>query len=90
MSMGKVRNKRKRDPSPGEIEKQSEKCIIHKDSIDDHGPFTPFSKIKANPTEKLQELHIIRDKRLAETPSSKYRQTDICNLIPKISGKYKS
>ena len=70
MSMGKARNKRKRDPSPGEIEEQSEKCIIHKDSIDDHGPFTPFSKIKVNPTEKLQYLHIIHEKQLTETPSS--------------------
>ena len=79
--MGKVQNKRKRDSSLRETVKQSEICIIHKDGINDHGPFTPFSKCKTKPIEKLKDLHIIRDKRLAETPSSPNRQTNICNLI---------
>ena len=82
MSMGKVHNKIKRDSSLRETVKQSEICIIHKDGINDHGPFTPFSKCKTKPIEKLKDLHIIRDKRLAETPSSPNRQTNIRNLIP--------
>ena len=43
--------------------------IFHKNGID-HGPLTPFSKIKVNPTEKLQYLLIIHEKHLTETPSS--------------------
>ena len=43
--------------------------IFHKNGID-HGPFTPFSKIKVNPSVKLQYLLIIHEKQLTETPNS--------------------
>ena len=47
-----------------------------------HIDFTPLSKVQGSATEKLAQLHSIRDRRLREPQDSSYRMEDTCNRIP--------
>lgn len=55
-------------------------CVLH--SGIDHGQFTSFKKMKGDPHEKLSQLLIIRDKRLAQPTGSVHRMEAVCSLIP--------
>ena len=57
-------------------------CILHVSDIQ-HGDFTPFSNVKGSATDKLAQLHDIRDKRLLEPLDSSNRMKDVCSRIPK-------
>ena len=77
--------KRKVDPAPAQYATGKHppiNCILHAPGIE-HGEFIPFSNIKGSATEKLAQLHEIRDKRLMEPQTSPYRMEDVCTLIPK-------
>jgi hypothetical protein len=58
------------------------KCILHVLSMFDHGPFPPLSEIKGTASEKLQQLHKIRDRRLHQAHESPYRMQSACYQIP--------
>ena len=76
--------KRKRDNDGGleEVLKSPPTCcILHVSGIQ-HLDFTPLSKVKGSATEKLAQLHSIRDRRLREPHDSSYRMEDVCNQIP--------
>ena len=47
-----------------------------------HGDFTPISNVKGFSTEKLSQLHNIRQRRLLEPRESPYRMEDVCDQIP--------
>ena len=47
-----------------------------------HGDFTLLSKIRGSSTDKLAQLHRIRDRRLAEPQDSPNRMEDVCHCIP--------
>ena len=47
-----------------------------------HGDFTPISNVKGFSTEKLSQLHNIRQRRLLEPRESRYRMEDVCDQIP--------
>ena len=81
MSMPKKR-KRDNDGGPEEVLKSPPTCcILHVSGIQ-HLNFTPLSKVKGSATEKLAQLHSIRDRRLREPHDSSYRMEDVCNQIP--------
>ena len=48
----------------------------------EHGNFTPFSNIRGDPTEKLAQLHNIRDQQLTESLGSIHHIDLIYKLIP--------
>lgn len=56
-------------------------CIVHASGIQ-HGYFTAFSNVRGSATDKLAQLHSIRDRRLAEPSDSPSRMEDVCNGIP--------
>ena len=56
-------------------------CILHVSGIQ-HLDFTPLSDVKGSATDKLAQLHSIRDRRLIEPHNSPYRMEDVCNNIP--------
>ena len=47
-----------------------------------HGEFTSLNKIRGSSTDKLAQLHSIRDRRLAEPQDSPNRMEDVCYRIP--------
>ena len=48
-----------------------------------HGDFTPISNVNGFATEKLSQLHNIRQRRLLEPRDSPYRMLeDVCDQIP--------
>lgn len=62
--------------------RSSPTCILHITSITEHGSFTPLIKIKGKATEKLQQLHEIRNQRLRQPLESPNRMQAVCDLIP--------
>ena len=58
-----------------------ETCILHVVGIE-HGKFTSFRNVKGDPTEKLKNLHRIREQRLSEAHDSVHRMAEVCSLIP--------
>ena len=50
-------------------------CVLHKVTIVKHGEFISFENIKGSADSKLQYLHSIRDKRLAEAHDESLRMT---------------
>ncbi|KAK3700755.1 hypothetical protein QZH41_010937 [Actinostola sp. cb2023] len=56
-------------------------CILHVSGIQ-HGDFIPLSNVKGSATDKLVQLHNIRDRRLIEPQDSPNRMEDVCNQIP--------
>ena len=65
-----------------EIQKRAPaKCILHATDIQ-HGDFTPLTNVKGSATDKLAQLHNIREKWLLEPQDSPYRMEEVCNLIP--------
>ena len=75
--------KRKSDSSDPQVLKWTPQlCVLHVIGVRDHGPFTPFSAIKAEPKEKLKQLQQISDQRLAEPNNSVHRMQEVCALIP--------
>lgn len=77
-------SKRKRDRSadPAAPEHSPPTCILHVLPMSDHGRFTPLSGIKGTASEKLQQLHKIRDRRLHQSHESPYRMQSVCDQIP--------
>ena len=57
------------------------RCILHTSGIN-HGDFTSLSNVKGSATEKLYQLHNIRDRRLMEPQDSPNRMEDVCIQIP--------
>ena len=79
-----IPNKRKRDNNDGsgELQKCHPACsILHVSGIQ-HLDFIPLSKVQGSETEKLAQLHSIRDRWLMEPHDSSYRMEDVCNHIP--------
>ena len=56
-------------------------CILHVSDIQ-HQEFIPLSEVKGSPTDKLAQLHSIRDKGISEPHGSPYRMDDVCKRIP--------
>ena len=56
------------------------RCILHTSGIN-HGDFTSLSNVKGSATEKLYQLHNIRDRRLMEPQDSPNRMEDVCIQI---------
>lgn len=56
-------------------------CILHVSGIQ-HLDFTSLSQVKGSATDKLAQLHSIRDRRLNEPHDSPFRMEDVCNRIP--------
>ncbi len=56
-------------------------CSLHVSGIQ-HLDFTRLSDVKGSATNKLAQLHSIRDRRLIEPHDSPYRMEDVCNSIP--------
>ena len=62
-------------------------CMLHVIGIQ-HGEFTSMKNIKGSPSDMLNKLHGIRDRRLLESHDSPNRMTDICKGIPEnLDGK---
>ena len=57
-------------------------CILHFQSLLNHGKFTTLTNIKGTVTEKLKYLHQIRDGRLQQSHGSPYHMQSICDQIP--------
>ena len=57
-------------------------CILHVPSIFNHGPLTSLSNIKGTASDKLKQLHNIRDRRLHLSHESPYRMQSVCDQIP--------
>ena len=57
-------------------------CIIHSQTVSDHGNCTSFEDGRYTPQQKLESLHKIRDMRLLEDVESTKRMQDVCELIP--------
>jgi hypothetical protein len=75
--------KKRKDISPPTSRptaKKQEFCIIHTPGIK-HGPFTFFSGI-SEPNERFRVIQNVRDRRMAEPATSRYRMPDICKGIP--------
>ena len=58
--------------------KEKQHCILHVAGIQ-HGNFTPFCNMNTSPSERLSQLHIIRDKQLLEPQTC---MENVCLLIP--------
>ena len=59
------------------------RCILHVSSIQ-HGDFTSLSNVKGSATEKLSQLHNIRNirhRQLMEPPDSPNRMEDVANRL---------
>lgn len=56
-------------------------CILHVCGIQ-HGDFTPLSNVKGSATDKLVQLHRIRNRRLSKPLNSPNRMKEFCRLIP--------
>lgn len=56
-------------------------CILHVEGIQT-GDFTSLNNVKGSATEKLAQLHDIRERRLREPKSSPCRMENVCNQIP--------
>ena len=78
--MGK--RKRSHSADPAAPKQSPPTCILHVLSISDHGSFTPLSQGKGPVSEKLQQLHSIRDRRLRQTHESPHRMQSVCDQIP--------
>ena len=77
--MSKSNKRRKVGSSELESKKHPpQSCVV---GIE-HGNFTPFSNIRGDPTEKLAQLHNIRDQRLTEPLGFIHRMDLVCGLIP--------
>lgn len=66
--------KRKRDNDGGSEELRKHPpvtCILHATGIE-HLDFTPLSQVKGSATDKLAQLHSIRDRCLVEPPDLPY------------------
>lgn len=68
-------------PASRPAAKKQECCIIHTPGIK-HGPFTVFSSELNERLKVLNVLHNVRNRRMAEPASSKYRMPNICLGIP--------
>lgn len=55
--------------------------ILHAIGIH-HGDFTALSNVKGSATEKLSQLHEVRDRRVMEPHDSPNRTEDVCLQIP--------
>ena len=87
--MSKSNKRRKVGSSELESKKHPpQSCVLHVVGIE-HGNFTPFSNIRGDPTEKLAQLHNIRDQRLTEPLGSIHRMDLVCGLIPETLEKDK-
>lgn len=73
--------KSKRDDGRRSEEHRPVTCILHASGIEPKD-FTPLSQVRESATDKLAQLHSIRDKRLQEPPDSANRMEDVCNRIP--------
>ena len=60
------------------------RCIIHNSGLSNHGDCVTLNstKLKVSAEQKLDQLHSIRNKRLAEPCDSPHRMHDICKSIP--------
>ena len=74
--------KRKRSVDSASHKYSPPTCILHVPSMSDHGHFIPPTKIQGTATEKLQQLHKIRDRRLHQSRESPYRMQSVCDQIP--------
>ena len=80
--MPNPKKKRKvESPELESVDVPRETCVLHVVGID-HGQFTTFKNVRGNSTEKLAQLHTVRDQRLAEPAGSVHRMDIVCGLIP--------
>ena len=59
-------------------------CILHVSGIE-HPDYTPLSKVRGSATDKLAQLHDIRDKRHIEPHDSPYRIEAATKTLLKIN-----
>lgn len=79
-----IMSKRKRSQSAGPVLQKQRPltCILHTSTIPDNDPFTLFTSVRGSPTERLQRLQEIRDKRLSQPHDSSNRMQSVCDQIP--------
>lgn len=76
------KRKRAQSADPEVPEHPPPKCILHTLSISDHGCFTALSSVKGAASDRLQQIHKIRDRRLRHSHDSPHRMQSVCEQIP--------